>query len=110
MNAIDAVISLSRYAPAVPLESKLLKSLKKIRPDASEAKYAGASLVLGMAACLIIAIFAFLINETIAFGLFGFAFGFGFCLALPSMELKAGTARFRQGFRSFCARSACCWT
>jgi len=94
MKAIDLVLGVSKYAPEISMRSKMLSSLRSIRPDASEKKYAGASFILSLVAGFLTLIFALLIGESIAFSLLGFALCFVFLLALPGMELKKKAAEF----------------
>jgi len=94
MKALDLVIRISAYAPQIRLESKMLKPLKKLRPDASEAKYTGAAIVLSLGAGVLIGALALAMGESAAFGLIGSALAFGFVLMLPSLEMRARTAEF----------------
>ena len=94
MKALDAVLAVSAYAPQVSLESKMLRPLKKLRPDASESRFMGAALAISVAAGLLAGVLALAIGETPALGLIGFALALGFILMLPTMEMRSRTAGF----------------
>lgn len=94
MKAIDLVLAASRFAPEIKLRSKMLHSLKKLRPDSSEERYCGAALMISFLAGILTVFLALILNESIGFGVLGFALCFGFLLALPSFELKRKTSEF----------------
>jgi Flp pilus assembly protein TadB len=94
MKLIDAVVAASSFGPEVGLKSRMLEPLKKLGLGISMERYMGGALLLSLVFGILTCVLALLIGETIALGLFGFAFIFGFLLYLPTMEIRRRTSEF----------------
>ncbi len=97
MKLIDVVIAASPYAPEVKIKSRMLEALPKLGLEVSEARYAGAALLLSAPVALAsgaLAMFFGDFGDCAVLGLLGFALAFGFVLLLPSFELRGRAADF----------------
>jgi Flp pilus assembly protein TadB len=89
MKLLGFLVRSSNVFPEVAIESRMLKPLKSIYPDANEYRYMGEALVISLVFSLLVFI-SFLSGspETAAISFFvSFVFVFLFLLALPGFEL-----------------------
>ncbi len=94
MGLLGLMLKISKFAPSVPIQSKMLDPIGKLGLEISKEKFAGASLFISFFVGIFTALLALLMSETPLFGLIGFAFAFIFLLSLPGLELKKKSAEF----------------
>ncbi len=90
MSLLGLLVKNSHVFPEVALESRMLKPLKNLYPDADEHRYLGGALLISIAFSVLVFI-AFLVispESAILSFLASFIFIFLFLLALPGFELK----------------------
>ncbi len=94
MSLLELLVKNSNSFPQVTIESKLLRPLKTLYPDADEHRYIGEAILFSIVFSLLVFISFLVISPESAILSFfaSFLFIFLFLLALPGFELKRKTA------------------